>query len=68
MNTKQRIKESIKTIDKWLDNPNSHSFNTERLISMKSRYLDFLDLANCQCDVKKYVNTPQSKLESLRDL
>lgn len=65
--TRKRIKEAIEIINKFLANPDKHpQFDTERLMSLKSKYLDFLDLVNFHADVKRYADATQTEILALR--
>ena len=59
--------ESIKRIDNWLNNPSSNSYNTERLMQLKSKYITLLDIELCHSDIKSFLSKTDKELQTLRD-
>lgn len=67
MNSIEIVVESIHKIDEMLKEPDLTESRVEALMRVKSRYLGYLDILNCGCDVKLYVAMTDEELRKMRE-
>lgn len=66
-NDKRKIVESIKRIDQWLNEKDITESRAKALMGLRSRYINFLDIVNCNGDISVYISRTDRELKDMRE-